>query len=432
MKKKLAYVLMILLMGSLTSCTESTLSTEEMKNISEEESITMEMVSKDEMSIEDYLVGNNEALTDIESLEGLMISDEELQKYEIFLTGEIHGIKANSQLGMAFLKYFKERTDFKYLLEENSYSSSHFLNKFLETGDMTVLDRVYERRKRGNAYDQEGYDYYLELYRYNGTLSEDRKIRIVGIDIEHDVKLAYRYLIDIIPKEDAPSEIRESVEMLKETHDLIEKSTQNKYKGEKNAATILDDIKLNRKSYELYFGEDAPYLELVLTNIINGEQAYKLNYDPVEWNNARDKMIYDNFGVVDDILPKGSYYGQWGAAHIFQEEDSDVKWLGAYLNSNSKYENKVLSIMYNYIDCEMKTGVKEKTKVTFALPFVAEFVGIDDQDFIMFKVNGEEANRPFIPMNNIYAETVSDKDVSKFIQYIILVRNSGANEPLDH
>ncbi len=88
--------------------------------------------------------------------------------------------------------------------------------------------------------------------------------------------------------------------------------------------------------------------------------------------------------------------------------------------------------MYNYIDCEMKTGVKEKTKVTFALPFVAEFVGIDDQDFTMFKVNGEEANRPFIPMNNIYAETVSDKDVSKFIQYIILVRNSGANEPLDH
>ena len=63
---------------------------------------------------------NNEDYSD------LAILDKDLENKEIFLTGEVHGIKINADLHMKFLKYFKEKTDFKYYLSEVSYSNAYF------------------------------------------------------------------------------------------------------------------------------------------------------------------------------------------------------------------------------------------------------------------------------------------------------------------
>ncbi len=73
--------------------------------------------------------------------------DDDLKDGEIFLTGENHGIKANIELRTKFLKYYKERTNFKYYLCELPYSMTYFLNIYLETKDENILKDIYRPLK---------------------------------------------------------------------------------------------------------------------------------------------------------------------------------------------------------------------------------------------------------------------------------------------
>lgn len=60
-------------------------------------------------------------LTDHSEFADLTLIDADLEGKEIFLTGELHGVKANEELHIKFLRYFKERTDFTYYLLEGGY-----------------------------------------------------------------------------------------------------------------------------------------------------------------------------------------------------------------------------------------------------------------------------------------------------------------------
>jgi len=95
--------------------------------------------------IQSYLKENYSTidLEDEDEFKDLAIMDSDIQGKEIFFTGESHGTKANEQLDMKFLKYFKDKTDFKYYLCETSYSDAYFINKYLETGDIKILEDIY-------------------------------------------------------------------------------------------------------------------------------------------------------------------------------------------------------------------------------------------------------------------------------------------------
>jgi hypothetical protein len=68
----------------------------------------------------------------------LHILDDDIKENEIFLTGEAHGNSANHKLQMKFLKYFKQKTNLKYLLAEISYSEACYINQYLESGKIEI------------------------------------------------------------------------------------------------------------------------------------------------------------------------------------------------------------------------------------------------------------------------------------------------------
>lgn len=64
-------------------------------------------------------------------------------------------------------------------------------------------------------------------------------------------------------------------------------------------------------------------------------------------------MMYENFQVIQNELPEGKYYGQWGLGHTFQTKEKDIMWFAAYLNGeDSRFKGKILTIIYNYDDCD--------------------------------------------------------------------------------
>ncbi|NLK44123.1 MAG: erythromycin esterase family protein, partial [Tissierellia bacterium] len=245
-----------------------------------------------EKIVEEYLL-DNYSIVNLENeneFGDLSILDSDLEGKEIFFTGEYHGIKDNVKLRMKFLKYFKEKTDFKYYLCELSYSDAYIINKYLDTGDLKVLEELYKSLKGTYEWNKDNYNHWKDLYEYNKTLPQNKKIQVVGVDIEHQIDIGYRYLVGVLPEKEVPDEIKEKIEGILDLFNDV----NNFYNGlaVEHSRQLLKDMEEKENIYREYLGDNFNGFKLVNLNILNTDVAYNKNGNQYEWNNTRDKMIY--------------------------------------------------------------------------------------------------------------------------------------------
>ena len=165
-----------------------------------------------------YLKKNHSGMNlEEDYIKGLSILDRDLKKYDVFLAGECHGVKNNYDIRLALIKYFNQKTGVRYFLCEYGYSISAYLNEYLETGDEEILNYVFECFETSIACNKEYYEFYKKLREYNETLDEDKKIILMGIDIEHSITPAIAYLKSILPENAPPTEIASLINSLKKT-----------------------------------------------------------------------------------------------------------------------------------------------------------------------------------------------------------------------
>lgn len=384
--------------------------------------------------MESYLQNNHRALDlDKENFsQALDLLEADLEGKEIFFTGETHGLKVNKALEMRFIEYFKEKTDFRYYLMELPYSNAYFYNKYLETGDMKILEEMYRPLKGTYEWSKESYGHWENLYEYNKTLSEDRKLIVVGVDIEHQIYTAFRYLIDVLPDKEAPQEIREKLSYIEKLlYNLDENLVQEKTKE------LLIDMEDKEDLYKEYLGEDFFGFKLVNENIINSFKSYEMQ-EADDWNNTRDKFIYENFLEVHKQLAKGKYFGQWGLNHAYQAKEDEVMWFGSYLNSEgSKFKDKILTIAYIYDDCRQMGKCKDSKyeyKVDSLSTILEPIKEANDKvggDIILYKLT--EKDSPFYDylLHELFESKDKKAKATDFFQYIVCIKNSEATEPLN-
>jgi hypothetical protein len=423
--KFISLIIMITLMVSMFSGCNSSV------KVSNEKNDALSKVENIE-KVKEYLKNN---FTEINlekenEFQDLAILNEDSKEKEIFFTGENHGIKTNELLDMKFLRYFKEKVDFKYYLCELSYSDAYFLNKYLESGDIKILENIYKPLKGTFAWNKESYDHWKKVYEFNKTLPQDRKIQVVGVDIEHQIENALRYMTTVLPSKEAPKEIASKISELNDTWNSIEKINPKKLLNFSEG--LRKDLQEKEGIYKNYLGENYFGFKLVNDNILYTNEAYSVNDN--EFNKVRDKRIYENFKKVYDNLPKGKYYGQWGLNHIFQKDQAGVKWVATSMNEKgSTLENKVLSIAYIYENCKFmnKTSDRNYSVADINTNNSNVFNDITTKDCAIFKLNGKDSpfskNLIWITSDNIPKSGVT----TDFYQYIILVKNSQATEPLN-
>jgi len=391
-------------------------------------------LDKDQI-IQSYLKENYSTidLEDEDEFKDLAIMDSDIDGNEIFFTAELHGTKANKQLNMKFLKYFKEKTDFKYYLCETPYSDAYFINKYLETGDIKILEEIYKPLKGTFGWTKDSYNHLKKLYEYNNTLPKERKIKVIGVDIEHQPINAYRFLVDVLPETEAPEEIKAVIDKIKSTFNDLEKFHENFAQCSKE---LQKDIEKNENIYKEYLGENFTGFNLVNMNVLNKIEADKHREDQVDWNNTRDKMMYENFQILQKELPKGKYYGQWGLNHTFQSKEKDIMWFAAYLNSeDSIFKDKILTVIYNYDDCEKMgtstVGSYTTNELEFVYPEIKETNNLLEGNLNIYKLTGE--NSPFSETPMYYTSNGEELEASMldFFQYIVCIRDSKATEPLN-
>jgi len=199
---------------------------------------------------------------------------------------------------------------------------------------------------------------------------------------------------------------------------------------------LQKDIADKEDIYREYLGENFTGFKLVNLNVLNQIEAYNADRNNNDWNNTRDKMIYENFQTLDKELPKGKYYGQWGLNHTFQSKEKDIMWFAAYLNGeDSIYKDKILTVIYNYDDCEqmgeLGDGRCNTNKLNIIYPQMKETNDLLGGNLNIYKLTGE--NSPFseTPMYYSLDGKELDENMLEFFQYIICIKNSKRTEPLN-
>jgi len=358
---------------------------------------------------------------------GFNIMDSDIDKNNVILAGEGHAVAENSELELALLKHLNQKDKIRYLLAEMGYSSSCYINEYLESGDEAKLKLIYNDLVSTASWSKESYNFWIELRKYNLTIPEDQRIKVIGIDIEHQVKTACDYLYSILPPAAPPKVIKSSIE--KYTDNFKSKNNNNMLATIKN---LQNDIKTKPGIYRAYLGSSYFNFSIVLDNIVNSINAYASN--GANFADIREPAIYNNFRRVYSYLPKGKYFGEFGMEHVYQR--TCISYLGnktrfaMYLNSNgSPVRGKILSIAYGYENCTYMTWGHNYGE-SIADSVISDINILDrysKTDTTIFKLDGNKS--PF-SSKSYFVKGPNGGYTTDYFQYIILIKNSKGTIPL--
>jgi hypothetical protein len=390
-------------------------------------------------------IENNHAgldMADNDDFSSFNLLDKELDGHDMFFTSEEHGSTANAVVKLKFLKYFKKKANIKYLLMGLSHSDACFLNQYLNTGNEQILDEMYKPLKGTFAWNKDGYQLYKSIYKFNKSLPDQDKLVIVGIDIEHQFENAMRYMISLIPSNAPPAEIKPYLKELKSVYSTYTPATRNEKAAglTKFFEKLKKSIENNRTTYTQYFGKKLFNFEFVNQNILNAIEAYSvfLLKNDKNFNEIRDKKMYENFVKLYPRLPEGKFFGQFGTDHVFQKPTQHGAWVASLMQGDdSPVKGRVLSIVCAYKNCMKMTKIGKKgyystDKWNTYHSSENVFDSYLATDFTLFRLSGNDS--PFA-QKLIWPMRFCDKPETgvtiDYYQYMVLVKNAKATDPLE-
>lgn len=381
--------------------------------------------NSEETAIIKYLDKNTSSinLDDTLAFSSLKLLDSEIDNNSIFLSGESHSIKRNIDIELYLLKYFRQKHGVKYLLSEEGYASAQLINQYLLSGDENILNDIYKELEGTAAWSKESYNFWISVYKYNNTLPKDQRIIVVGVDIEHQLATAFKYLSMLLPSNKAPISISENIEKLRNNYKNMEIINFS------FADNLLKDIESSENTYKSYLGSNYFNFEFTLRNIIN---AYKCYDSKNKFGELRESCINNNFKKIYEYLPKGKYYGEFGIEHTYLSDHGGRfgrhNCFATYLNKEFEpTKGKVISIQYFYYNSYYMTRGKvygeEKVDENPQLGILNK-VSSTDLTFMKFKSKGSPFEiKPYFISDPIGGSTTD------YYQFGILVKNSPATQP---
>ncbi len=322
----------------------------------------------------------------------IKLDEVDLNANKAYIVSELHGFKQNTIVKYDFLTYLNREKNVSVYVAEISFSSGYLLNEYLKTGNKKILDDVFSFYQGSTFYMLDEYQFYENLYKYNLSVSDDKKVSVIGIDIEHTLDSAlyfYNYY---------HSDNVESIE------DII--------------AQDYDDKLLN----------------MLKQNIIAS-----LNfYDEINWQ-ERDNTMYQNYLILQKYYGFESFYAQVGAKHGFSDRLSDgFLSLTYYLKHdiNSPVLNQVLSIMIFYKDSECLKAISIHSDLFYQQDKIKRTYKTNNLDVLCSNFSLIKLNRKDSPYTNKLiwyhlSDNKEDKVTTDYYQYLILICHSKSQTPID-
>jgi hypothetical protein len=256
------------------------------------------------------------------------LDDSPLPGKLFYIAGEMHHTAPDRIMEFSLFKKLNRDYNVRNLLIEYPYSLSYIVNKFMVTGDTSLLLSFSPKRSDYR-------EFYLQLRALYLTLPPDQQFRVFGIDFELDRERYLYYnkaITEIFRKADLPAAIMQQVEKA---------LTQNSEK----ASRVLNDFFLSTfDQYKTLYRQQLGTEYDDFTIIINRNNKF---------SSSRDKQLFKNFRQLEPYFLKGKdsrprFFCQFGLAHVLPEYNRNFRNLVL-----DQYTSEVFTIGYQYYNCKV-------------------------------------------------------------------------------
>ena len=353
------------------------------------------------------------------------------EKYDIIFTGEAHGISNNYKIKTELIKYLTKNWNLKYILTEVGFAASQYLNLYFETGNELYLDNFVKDSVGFATYSHEEYNYYKDIYEYNKTLSDERKLKIIGIDTEKNLKTAFRYM-DYCFKN---SEKTDTIKLISKFANNDEYTNTNLWEEHiEDIKNIISDFNNNKNKYKIILNEKFYEYAFIIDNI----SAMIKFYEDLETTESlyftlmiKEEKMSENFKEIYQYIKNSKIYGDFSSMNVMKQDYSTYLMNNGFLANliNEKFidKEKVCSIDFYYENSKILLNNKiydtTYTRNTYETFFIDNYL---KSNYAIITVNADNS-----PFNDKYYDNFfyyGTDTASKFINHIIFVKDS----PMSH
>lgn len=361
--------------------------------------------------IKTYLEKNRQAL-DLSDFDARLLDWKDRQ---IILLGESHGIVVNEDLDLALLRYLHREAGVRVYLAEWGYSAGLALNEYLEKGNEAALDFVMRESRGSVSWTKERRAFWTRLRQWNDSLAKEQRVRIVGVDVEHQQRLAHASLAGMARGvKGAPAEAIAGT--------LGKLAQAGADQG--LAAELAASIEAHRAEYESLLGERFFDFDMVARNWKRAVEYYA-ERDSAKSYAIREEAMFDNFRRLYARLGGGRWYGRWGSFHVLQRASETRQRFADLLNRpDSPVRGKVLSILTMYRGGEALMMPGYRTNPVGGGDPVQPFAAAAAGSLTLFRLGGADS-----PFRSKMAGWESAP--AEMAQYLLLVDKATAQHTLE-
>jgi hypothetical protein len=295
------------------------------------------------------------------------LEKEQFDPYSIYLIGEHHGIKATYDVELALVKYFNQTQGVRHIFWESGYCTAELINLYLKTGNTIYIEEILKQLKGTFSYSQNYYNFLQEIYRYNLTLPENKRMEFVGVDVEHQRRTGMYYLCQLLRAAPVPFEIAESVKYIQTS-----KAYSDEFINE-----VFWSIHANfmefKGAYQSYLGDNFDSFSQAIESIAQG-RIYRSTND-AHAQAKRENFLRENFFAAIEARNPSKCLGFFGGLHttldmeewalwaeeIFQHKFNGCNMAGG-LDAGLLEKGRIANIELCYHNCSFlnKAGQSEK------------------------------------------------------------------------
>jgi hypothetical protein len=365
------------------------------------------------------------------SLDGFEIWNmDQLNHYQFIFAGESHGMINNYDLDLAMIRHLNAIGWLDYYTPEMPYSFCWFINRFLETGEESMLDELFKPFRGTLGWTKENREHFIKLFQYNQSLPVTQRIQVVGIEIEHVPENPLWMMNELMPEENIPTAISAHLQALQAMHQTGSVRYSELYGI---SSQIEEDFKDQAPLYQDFFQQNWPDFQHIIQLTNDSYEAKQLPRDNNRFFEERENIIFRNFQKFYQNSPKSKWYGQWGSRHIHQHPISELQSIAYKLSQDpqSPIPSQVLSILYIYQNSAHLNNNPYRVKQLNSSPFKKEFELLSLGIYTLFSLMEDQSPFQKDLIWLTHSNTPTDGVTTDYFQYLLLVDGAEAARPLE-
>ncbi|UOQ53325.1 erythromycin esterase family protein [Hymenobacter cellulosivorans] len=368
---------------------------------------------------------------------------------QLFLLGEAHGVARPQEVDFELFKHLNQRAGVRYYVGEFDCAKADYLNQYLHTGNDSTLQLVFRSWVQAESQwaNKDLLNKFRKLRELNQTLPEKRRLEFVGIDEVQDLPLAADYLRYLLHKKGYSAVLFQKGDSL---NALMRQPATSLLAAV--ARRTITELKLHPKSYRLSLGASYEPVLHLLKNL-----TYRAD------GLGREQSIFANFQALSQTKWRAGekMYGMWGLAHVLQSplQGGYSTFAAMVRQSSLPVHDKVVSVMCVFSGCEMLYpnsglpapwqtkgqvyGKTNKFNHDGPLTVIGGMEELKAQttpgSTTLFRLDAPGAASTRQPIRVTYAPGIPATQQMQFdpklpaaayVQYLVLVRDSKAVQPL--